>query len=95
MPLPPILLPLFHGYDFTKTDSIAARFKNILKGIKGTADINISRADYQPEYQVDFDREKLAIYGLNLQTAANALRNRINIFHPEGEYLKGLVLYVE
>ena len=36
------------------------------------------RSDYQPEYQVDFDREKLAIYGLNLQTAATYLRNRIN-----------------
>ena len=67
-----------YGYDFEKTDSVAARFKRVLQNIKGTADINISRADYQPEYQVDFDREKLAIYGLNLSTAATYLRNRIN-----------------
>ena len=39
---------------------------------------NISREDYIPEYQVDFDREKLAINGLNITTAAMALRNRIN-----------------
>ncbi len=67
-----------YGYDFTKTDSVAQRLKRILESVKGTADINISRSDYQPEYHVDFDREKLALYGLNLSTAATALRNRIN-----------------
>ncbi len=67
-----------YGYDFVETDSVAQQLKRVLEGIKGTADIIISRPDYQPEYQVDFDREKLAIYGLNLQTAATYLRNRIN-----------------
>ncbi len=67
-----------YGYDFTKTDSVAQRLKRILEKVPGTADINISRSDYQPEYHVDFDREKLALYGLNLSTAATALRNRIN-----------------
>ena len=67
-----------YGYDFEETDTVAQELKRILQGIKGAADITISRSDYQPEYQVDFDREKLAIYGLNLQTAATYLRNRIN-----------------
>ncbi len=67
-----------YGYDFTKTDSVAQRLKRILETVPGAADINISRSDYQPEYHVDFDREKLALYGLNLSTAASALRNRIN-----------------
>lgn len=67
-----------YGYDFTETDSVAQRLKRVLEGIEGTADVNISRSDYQPEYQVDFDREKLALYGLNLATAASYLRNRIN-----------------
>ena len=67
-----------YGYDFTKTVSVAQRLKRILESVPGAADINISRSDYQPEYHVDFDREKLALYGLNLSTAASALRNRIN-----------------
>ena len=67
-----------YGYDFNETDSVARVLRQILEGIEGTADITISRSDYQPEYQVDFDREKLALYGLNLQTAAYYLRNRIN-----------------
>ncbi|MDE6321879.1 MAG: efflux RND transporter permease subunit, partial [Muribaculaceae bacterium] len=67
-----------YGYDFAETDSVAQQLTRILKNIPGTADIRISRADYQPEYQVDFDREKIAMHGLNLSTAATALRNRIN-----------------
>ena len=41
------------------------------------SEVNISRGDYLPEYQVDFDREKLAMHGLNLSTAGTILRNRI------------------
>ncbi len=67
-----------YGYDFTATDSVARMLKQALAGIEGTADITISRGDYQPEYQVDFDREKLGLYGLNLATVAQMLRNRVN-----------------
>ena len=87
-----------YGYNFEETDSVARQLVNILHGIKGTADIMISRSDYQPEYQVDFDREKLAIYGLNLQTAASYLRNRINgaissQFREDGEEYDIKVMY--
>ena len=87
-----------YGYDFAQTDTVAQQLKRILEGIKGTADITISRSDYQPEYQVDFDRDKLAIYGLNLQTAAMYLRNRINgsiasLFREDGEEYYIKVMY--
>lgn len=87
-----------YGYDFAETDSVARRLADILKGIPGTADINISRSDYQPEYQVDFDREKLALYGLNMQTVAFYLRNRINgatasQFREDGEEYDIKVMY--
>ena len=67
-----------YGYDMTVTDSVAARLKRELLKVKGVTEVNISRSDYQPEYQVDFDREKLAMHGLNLSTAGNYLRNRVN-----------------
>lgn len=87
-----------YGYDFAETDSTARLMKRMLEAIPGTADVIISRADYQPEYQVDFDREKLAMYGLNLSTAANALRNRINgqlasQFREDGEEYDIKVMY--
>ena len=67
-----------YGWDFAETDSVAQQLTRILRDIKGTADITISRSDYLPEYHVEFDREKLAMHGLNLATAATYLRNRIN-----------------
>lgn len=67
-----------YGYSMEETDSVAARLKRELLKVKGVSEVNISRSDYQPEYQVDFDREKLALHGLNLSTAATYLRNRIN-----------------
>ncbi len=67
-----------YGYDFDETDRVATELKERLNKVKGTADITISRGDYQPEYQIDFDREKLAMNGLNLSTAASYVRNRIN-----------------
>ena len=87
-----------YGYDFTITDSLAQQVKHILENVEGAADINISRSDYQPEYQVDFDREKLALYGLNLSTAATYIRNRINgstasYFREDGDEYDIKVMY--
>ena len=87
-----------YGYDFTATDSVAQRVKQLLLSCKGASDITISRSDYQPEYQVDFDREKLALYGLNLTTAANYLRNRVNgstasYYREDGEEYDIKVMY--
>ena len=67
-----------YGYDFETTDRLAAELQNKLLQVEGVSEVNISREDYQPEYQVDFDREKLALHGLNLSTAATYLRNRVN-----------------
>ena len=87
-----------YGYDFEETDSVARQLSRALRNIKGAADITISRSDYQPEYQVDFDREKLALNGLNLQTAAYFLRNRINgsvasYYREDGEEYDIKVMY--
>ena len=67
-----------YGYDFTATDKASNDLKAALLKVDGVTEVNISRQDYQPEYQVDFDREKLALHGLNLTTAATYLRNRVN-----------------
>ncbi len=66
------------GYDLTATDRLAQEMKTKLQNIKGLRDISISRKDYRMEYQIKFDREKLALNGLNIASAANAVRNRIN-----------------
>jgi HAE1 family hydrophobic/amphiphilic exporter-1 len=67
-----------YGFDFDLTDRVAADISERLKNYDGISQVNISRKDYIPEYQVDFDREKLALNGLNIATASTFLRNRIN-----------------
>lgn len=84
-----------YGYDFDVTDRIAKDFMSAMSKVDGVGESYVSRDDYQPEYQVEFDREKLAQHGLNLTTAASYLRNRIygataSYFREEGEeyYIK-------
>ena len=72
-----------YGYDFEVTDSLAQQLKRILEKVPGAADINISRSDYQPEYQVD---------------AATYIRNRINgstasYFREDGDEYDIKVMY--
>ena len=67
-----------YGYDFEVTDRLAKALSDSLKRASVISQVNISRSDNQPEYQVEFDREKLALHGLNLSTAATYLRNRYN-----------------
>ncbi len=84
-----------YGYDFGETDKVAAEFLAAMKDVPGVGEAYISRDNYQPEYEVVFDREKLAQHGLNLSTAATYLRNRIygataSYFREDGEeyYIK-------
>jgi HAE1 family hydrophobic/amphiphilic exporter-1 len=79
-----------YGYDFATTDRIAKEISDRLKGYGNISQVNISRKDYIPEYQIDFDREKLALNGLNITTASMFLRNRINgqtasIYREDGD----------
>ena len=79
-----------YGYDFASSDSVANEIARRMRTIKGCSQVNVSRGDYIPEYQIDFDREKLALNGLNVATASQFLRNRINgttasYYREEGE----------
>ena len=67
-----------YGFDFAQTDAVANEIARRMRNVKGCSQVNISREDYIPEYQIDFDREKLAINGLNVTTASMYLRNRVN-----------------
>ena len=66
------------GYDMDVTNAIANDLKDKLAALEGTRDVQLSRDDLRPEYNVVFDRDRLAYYGMNSATAAQAVRNRIN-----------------
>ena len=59
-----------YGYNFETTDRVARELQAKMLADGGCAQVLLSRDEYTPEYQVDFDREKLAVNGLNSTTAA-------------------------
>ena len=67
-----------YGYDFETTDRIAREVQSKMLATGDFAQVLLSRDEYTPEYQVDFDREKLALNGLNSTTAASYLSAAMN-----------------
>ena len=61
-----------YGYDFDETDAAARAVRDAMMECGLFSQAIISRDEYTPEYQVDFDREKLALNGLNSTTAGAA-----------------------
>ena len=62
-----------YGYDFTDTENAARAVRARMMESGLFAQAILSRDQYTPEYEVDFDREKLAINGLSSVTAAAAV----------------------
>ncbi len=88
------------GYDMDVTNAVANEIKELAKQIPGLRDVQLSREDLRPEYDVKFDREKLAYYGINYATAASAVRNRINgltasVYREDGDEYDIIVRYDE
>ena len=67
-----------YGYDFETTDRVAKEVQAKMLEAGEFSQVLLSRDEYVPEYQVDFDREKLAINGLNSTTAAAYLSAAMN-----------------
>ena len=61
-----------YGYDFQTTDEVAQMLKDKLSNDPCFTQVTVSRDEYTPEFQVDFDRTKLALNGLNSTTAGAA-----------------------
>ena len=67
-----------YGYDFETTDRVAKEIQAKLLQGSAFSQVLLSRDEYTPEYQVDFDREKLALNGLNTTTAASYFSSAMN-----------------
>ena len=88
------------GHNFDETTPIAEELAERMRGIEGARDVKISREAMKVELQVDFDRAKLAKFGVNTVTAANYVRNRINgltasVYREDGEEYDIIVRYDE
>ena len=62
-----------YGYDFSETENAARAVRERMMESGLFAQAILSRDQYTPEYEVDFDREKLALNGLSSVSAAAAV----------------------
>ncbi len=62
-----------YGYDFTQTENAARAVRERMMESGLFTQAILSRDQYTPEYEVDFDREKLALNGLSSVSAAAAV----------------------
>ena len=67
-----------YGFNFETTDRVAREIQAKMLADGGCSQVLLSRDEYTPEYQVDFDREKLAVNGLNSTTASAYLSAAMN-----------------
>ena len=62
-----------YGYDFEETEDEARSLRTRMLETGYFTQCILSRDQYTPEYEVDFDREKLALNGLSSSSAAAAV----------------------
>ena len=62
-----------YGYDFGETEEAARNLRTHMLESDLFVQAILSRDQYTPEYEVDFDREKLSLNGLSSVTAAAAV----------------------
>ena len=88
------------GYDMDITFDVAQDLQARLSALNGTRDVQLSREESRPEYNVVFDRAKLAYYGISSATASTFVRNRINgldasKYREDGDEYDVVVRYAE
>ncbi|MEG0808051.1 MAG: efflux RND transporter permease subunit [Alistipes sp.] len=88
------------GYDMTTTNAVANDLMTQLAAIPGTRDVQLSRDELRPEFNVVFDRDKLSYYGMNSATASQFVRNRIDglvssQYREDGDEYDIVVRYAE
>jgi len=57
------------GPDFNKLDSLADRVKLTIKNVKGIEDLGVLRNLGQPEFRIELNQQKMALYGINTADA--------------------------
>ena len=88
------------GYDLDNSNRVAIDLRDKISKLPGVRDADLSRDDLRPEYNVTFDREKLALHGLNNASVSQAVRNRIDgmkasKYREDGDEYDIVVRYAE
>lgn len=87
-----------YGYDFEKTTLFAKDIQKEIETIPGAREVQVSRKNFKPELTIKFDRDKLALHGLNTATVSTMVSNRIDgmiatRYHETGDEYNVLVRF--
>ena len=88
------------GHNMVDAMNTAKDLQAKMSQLSTLRDAQLSREDLQPEFNVQFDRDKLAYYGLNASTVAQFIRNRIygyecTKYREDGDEYNIVVRYAE
>ena len=88
------------GYNMEDAMATAKDLQAKMSKLSTLRDAQLSREDLQPEFNVQFDRDKLSYYGLNASTIAQFIRNRIygyecSKYREDGDEYNIVVRYAE
>ena len=75
------------GYDLDKGKKLAQKIKGIMEEIPNVHDVQISRKEGLPEYQIIVDRKRAALYGFNAAQIGGILKTAV-----EGQEVTNVVI---
>jgi cobalt-zinc-cadmium resistance protein CzcA len=67
--IPASLAVKIFGSDFNTMDSLATKVQGVLGGIEGVEDLGVLRNLGQPEFRIELDQQKMALYGVTTADA--------------------------
>ena len=65
------------GPDFFVLDSLADKVKGLMKNVEGVEDLGVLRNLGQPEFRIELDQQKMAVYGVNTADAQSVIEMAI------------------
>jgi cobalt-zinc-cadmium resistance protein CzcA len=75
--VPAALAVKIFGADFNVLDTTATRVMRILKNIRGVEDLGVIRNLGQPEFRIELDQAKMAVYGISTADANSVIEMAI------------------
>jgi cobalt-zinc-cadmium resistance protein CzcA len=66
-----------YGTDFGILDSLAKQVAGQLKTVRGIDDLGLLRNLGQPEFRIQLDQQRMALYGINTETANSVIETAI------------------
>ena len=71
--VPASLAVKIFGPDFDSLDNLANRVQAVLSKVQGVEDLGVLRNLGQPEFRIELDQEKMALYGINTADAQSVI----------------------